>query len=181
MIKRTIYSTPLLLILIFTFGHTATHAQNMEIGYVDPQAILSNMPEMSAVQQRLQNFVEDEREGILEARQEFQTALESYQQQQAVLSEEARLEEEQALEAMQAELQQAQREAQQAIQQRQQELVGPLLESINNAISDVAEQQGLTYVINTTTSNGDVIILYASEEAQQQYDITDAVMDNLGI
>jgi len=36
-------------------------------------------------------------------------------------------------------------------------------------------------VLNTTTSNGDVIILYVSEEIQSEFDITDAVMQDLGI
>jgi outer membrane protein len=39
----------------------------------------------------------------------------------------------------------------------------------------------LTYVLNTTTSSGDAIILYASDEAQEKYDITDQVMQQLGI
>jgi outer membrane protein len=37
------------------------------------------------------------------------------------------------------------------------------------------------YVLNTTTSAGDVIILYVSPEVQAEYDITDDVMEELGI
>jgi outer membrane protein len=36
-------------------------------------------------------------------------------------------------------------------------------------------------VINTTTGQGDMIILYASDEAQEKYNITDQVMQELGI
>ena len=82
---------------------------------------------------------------------------------------------------MQAEIREAQRKASQAVRQKQQELVQPLMESINNAIKLVAAEKGLDYVLNTTTSQGDVIILYASQEYKQKYDITDAVMDKLGI
>ena len=33
-----------------------TNNSELKIGYVNPQSILANMPEMRAVQQRLQNF-----------------------------------------------------------------------------------------------------------------------------
>lgn len=180
MIKRTIYTIPFLLAFIFA-GFSTSQAQEAEIGYVDPQAILTQMPEMKAVQQRIQNFIADQQAEIQEKRQEFQAAVEKYQQQMAVLSAEAKAQQEKELGQMQAELQQARRQAQQAIRQKQQELVQPLLESINNAIREVANEKGLDYVLNTTTSNGDVIILYASDQAQQQYNITEEVMAKLGI
>ncbi len=180
MMKRAIYTFPFLLAFIFA-GTSTTQAQQQEIGYVDPQAILTKMPEMKAVQQRIQNFIADKQAELEEQRQEFQAALEEYQQKMTVMSAEAKAEEEKKLGQMQAELRRAQRQAQQAIQQKQQELVAPLIESINNAIAEVAQEKGLAYVLNTTTSNGDVIILYTSQEAQQKYDITQEVMDRLGI
>ena len=39
----------------------------------------------------------------------------------------------------------------------------------------------LTYVLNTTTSTGDLVILYASEEYSAKYNITEAVMEELGM
>lgn len=180
MIKRTITTLPLLLAFVMA-GFTVGHAQEAKIGYVDPQAILTKMPEMKAVQQRMQNFISDKQAEIQTMRQEFQTAIQQYQQQMAVLSEEAKKKKEEQLGERQAKIRQAQRKAQQEIRQKQQELVQPLLQSINNAIKEVANEKGLDYVLNTTTSNGDVIILYASETAKNKYNITDEVMDKLGI
>ena len=180
MTKRTIYTIPLLLAFILV-GFNTTQAQQAEIGYVDPQQILTQMPEMKAVQQRIQNFIADKQAELQEQQQEFQAAVEEYQQQMTVLSGDAKAAQEEELGQMQAELRQAQRQAQQEIRQKQQELVSPLIESINQAIEEVAAEMGLDYVLNTTTSQGDVIILYASETAKQQYDITDEVMDKLGI
>jgi len=45
----------------------------------------------------------------------------------------------------------------------------------------VAQEKGIDYVLNTMTSTNDVIILYVKEEIRSEYDITDAVMRNLGI
>lgn len=173
------------LLCFFTIGFaglsTANAQQQMEIGYVDPQAILSKMPEMKAVQQRLQNFIDRKREEFAKKQQNFQQEVAEYQQKADVINEAAKQREEERLGELNAELQQFQSQIQQEIQQKQQELVGPLLQQIDNAVSTVAEDMGLSYVINTTTSQGDMIILYASDEAQQNYNITDQVMRELGI
>ncbi|GAA5522960.1 OmpH family outer membrane protein [Aliifodinibius salicampi] len=181
MIKRIL---PVLFIFLLVGGFSNTsfaQVQNddLTIGYVDPQAILSKMPEMKAVQQRLQNFMESKREEFASKQEEYQQKVAEYQDKESVISEDAKQQEEERLGQMGAELQQYQSQLQQEIQQKQQELVGPLLDQIDSAINTVANERGLSYVLNTTTSNGDVILLYVSDEAQQQYDITDEVMDEL--
>lgn len=165
----------------FSGQQTAQAQNNLTIGYVDPQAILNKMPEMKAVQQRLQNFADRKRQELQDKQANFQQELSAYQQKSTVISEQAKKKEEERLGKLQTELQQFQTQLQQEIQQKQQELVGPLLQQIEEAINAVAEERGLTYVLNTTTSQGDVIVLYASPQAREQYDITDAVMRELGI
>ena len=181
MLKRILSISLLCFLAVTITGLSTAQAQQMEIGYVDPQAILNKMPEMKAVQQRLQNFIERKREEFTNKQQDFQQQLTEYQQKADVINESARQREEERLGKLNAELQQYQTEIQQEIQQKQQELVGPLLDQIDNAVGTVAEDMGLTYVINTTTSQGDMIILYASDEAQEKYNITDQVMKELGI
>ncbi|MEX0894425.1 MAG: OmpH family outer membrane protein, partial [Balneolaceae bacterium] len=61
------------------------------------------------------------------------------------------------------------------------ELMSPLLEQMQNSINTVADQQSLDYVLNTRTSAGDVIILYVKPEVRENNDITDAVMQQMGI
>lgn len=177
MFKRQILSTSFLCLFLAGLASTPpAQAQELEIGYVDPQAILSKMPEMKAVQQRLQNFMEQKRGELTTKREEYQQQVSEYQEKESVISDDAKQEQEERLGQLGAELQEYQSELQQEVQQKQEELVGPLLDQIDTAIGTVANDMGLTYVLNTTTSNGDVIILYASDEAQQQYDITDEVM-----
>lgn len=181
MFRRTL-SASLFCLFIFSIAVTGTasaQGQDLRIGYVEPQAILSKMPEMKAVQQRLQNFAERKQKELAEKQQNFEQQVSEYQQKESVISDAARQKEEERLGQLNAELQQFRTQLQQEIQQKQQELVGPLLDQISNAIDAVADRKGLTYVLNTATSNGDVIILYASDEAQQQYDITDEVMSEL--
>jgi len=184
MLKR-IFSFSFVCLLIISVASissaTAQQKQDLEVGYVDPQAILNKMPEMKAVQQRLQNFIEKKRKELASKQQDFQQQVSEYQQKESVISESAKKKEEERLGKLNSELQQMQGQIQQEVQQKQQELVGPLLDQIDAAISTVAQDMGLTYVINRTTSQGDVIVLYASEEAQNKYDITDQVMEELDI
>ena len=94
---------------------------------------------------------------------------------------EAQKQEEARLGKLQQELLQTQEIAEQELAQRRDELIGPLLEQIGSAIETVAQKQGLSYVLNTTTSSGDMIILYASEDFRAKFDITQSVMEELGM
>ena len=139
------------------------------------------MPEMRAVQQRLQNFTARKQQELSTLEQEFQTQVAEYQQKVGVISAGAQQQEEARLGQLQQDLLQAQEVAEQELAQRRDELVGPLLEQIGAAIEAVAQKQGLSYVLNTTTSSGDMIILYASEDFRAKFDITQSVMEELGM
>lgn len=181
MFKRILTISAFCAVFVATLGVSHSAAQEVRIGYVEPQAILAKMPEMKAVQQRLQNFAERKQKELAQKEQELSAEIENFQQRSAVISEDAKQKEEQRLGQLNAQLQQFRGELQQQMQQKQQELVGPLLDQIGTAIDQVANDMNLTYVLNTTTSGGDAIILYASDEAQEKYDITDQVMQQLGI
>lgn len=183
--KLNILSLVTLFILTAMMAVPTANAQvasgDMEIGFVDPRAILDRMPEMRAVQQRLQNFAERKQSELAQKEQELQTEIELYQQKVGVISEQARQSEEERLTQLDQEYRQLTSQAQQELQQRRAELMAPLLQQMQESINSVAAERGLDYVLNTTTSTGDVIILYVSPEVQSNYDITDAVMQDLGI
>lgn len=169
------------LLLAITFYTDNVQAQDMKIGFVEPRAIIERMPEWRAVQQRLQNFAERKSDELASLERELQQEIESYQQKIGVISDAARQQEEERLGQMDLELRQSQNQAQQELQQRRAELMAPLLEQVQSSIDAVARQKGIDYVLNTTTSTGDVIILYVKEELRTEYDITDEVMRNLDI
>lgn len=173
--------TILALSLLFIGASTTVQAQDadLKIGYVNPQAILQNMPELKAVQQRLQNFTARKQQELTQKEQTFQAEVAAYQQKVGVISAEAQSQEEARLGQLQNELVLAQQTAEQELQDKRTELLGPLYEQIGTAIDVVANNMGLIYVLNTTTSTGDLVILYASEDYQAKYDITEKVMEQL--
>ena len=173
---------PLLLMVLtlLNAGHLQAQAE-MKIGYVEPTVILERMPEMASIERRLQNFMERKNREIADKEMELAQRLEDFQRRRSVISAEAREREEESLTNMQVELQQMQGSAQQELQQQQIELISPVIERIQTAIDEVAEEMGLTYVLNTMTNNGDFIILYVSEEVRRDYNITERVMTKLDI
>lgn len=169
------------LLLALLASGVSTFAQEMRIGYIDPDFILSKMPETAAVEQRLKNFAERKQKELIDEQTKFRQRLEQYQQKQAVISEVAKKKEETELQQMSGKLQEMERNSQVEMQQKQAELMQPLLEQIQKAIDAVSKDLKLSYVFNAVTSQGDYIILYASDEMKQKYDITQKVMDKLKI
>jgi outer membrane protein len=178
MLKK--FSIGITLILVSLIA-TEIQAQNLKIGFVSPQAILNRMPEMKAVQQRLTNFADRQSLKLEQQELQLQNAVNVYEQKKDVISSSAKQTEEAKLRKMGEDLNEATRLAQQEVQAKRNELLGPLQQQIGAAINAVAANKGLSYVLNTTTSSGDQIILYASQEYSTQYNITDAVMVELGI
>src|SRR5699024_1024360 len=98
MLKRILSASFLCIFFIGVAGTTSAQVkQDLKIGYVDPQAILTKMPEMKAVQQRLQNFMGEKREELISKRENYQQQIAEYQEKQSVISEEAKQKEEERL------------------------------------------------------------------------------------
>ena len=180
MLKKLSIALVLVLTSLITLDAQA-QAKEPKIGFVDPQAVLSRMPELKAVQQRVKNFTDRKSLELEQKDLALQNALEVYDQKRDVISAAAKQEEERKLQEMRNELTNAERQAQSDVQQKRNELMGPLLSQIGNAINAVSERKGLDFVLNTTTNTGDLIILYASEEYSSEFNITDDVMVELGI
>ncbi len=167
----------LFIVLIAAIG--VSEAQTLKIGYVDPQEILVKMPEYAAVERRLQNFAERKRDEFTKLQADFEKRASDYQQKASVLSNDARATEERALEDMREKLTNFQTQYQEDLMQEQQTQLTPLFEKIEKGIADVANEIGLTFVLNPRTSNGDIILLYVSDEARETLNITRRVIEKL--
>jgi len=178
MLKKLSIGLILIITSLISFN---SQAQDTRIGFVNPQAILNRMPEMKAVQQRLQNFADRKTLEIEQKDLEFKNAVNIYEQKKDVISAAAKTAEEKKLEQMNEDLNNATRAAQQEVQAKRNELLGPLQNQISDAIDAVAKRKNLSYVLNTTTRSGDILILYASEKYSSEFNITDDVMIELGI
>lgn len=148
----------------------------LKVGYTDAQLIVAQMSEYREILQQLQTLAESgqvEYQGLINT---YQEKLADYQKKQALLSESARTSREEELTNMQGEIQQFLANKEQELEQREAELMNPLLERVQSAINEVAEEQALDLVLNAQAA-GSPVLLYAD----QNMDITEPVMARLGI
>jgi len=170
-----------LVVLLSVLTITTASAQTLKIGYIDPQEVLVKMPEYAAVERRLQNFADRKRDEFGRLQADFEKRATDYEQKMAVLSTDARTKEEQALDEMRNKLMEFQNQYQEDLMAEQQTQLTPLFDKIEQGIAAVANEMGLTFVLNPRTSNGDVILLYISDEAKQTLNITQRVIDHLDL
>ena len=163
-------------VFLIAFGSIFAQQVNQKTGYVNLDKIYKQMPEAIKAQSDLDAIVAEWRQTIDDMTQQYQQKLQSYQKKADTMSQED-------LQAAQQELFQQEQEIMQYRQQKfsepdgelykkQEELMGPVNDKIQKAISAVAKEQGMDFVFD---KSGDVILLHANNE----YDITFKVLDKL--
>lgn len=167
--------------MAFIMAPAASQAQDVRIGMVDAGEVLGEMPELTEVQDQLEGFANRKRREFAQMESQFVQAREEFEQKVAVISENARENEQQRLAEMAAELQQFQQEYQEELMMRQEQLISPLRDRIMRTINEVADEMDLAYVVNRMVNNGDMVVLYASDEMRNNFDITGEVKSRLGV
>jgi outer membrane protein len=170
---------PIVALLVgFFFGSVGTTvAQDLQIGFTDPNMIVAQMPEYQDVLEEMQSTYQSGQQEYQALIKKYQASLEDYQDKQALMSEATRKKREAELTQMQQKIQQFLSQKQQEMGQREAELIQPLLEKVQGAIDQVAEEQNLDLVLSTQAGNSSVILYAANDEM----DITAEVMSELGM
>ncbi len=162
--------------IILLFGLTVAASAQMRVGYMDPQVVLDNLPEKEAIERQLNRFL-DSREAEFEERAiSFQNMLARFQQEAPNLSEEETRRRQQELQARDRELEEFQMRVQRELEQRQAELLGPILQEMNIIIESLAAEMNLDYVLNEATSEGEMFLLFISDDGRENLNLTDQVI-----
>ncbi len=159
-------------VLIFS---VAVGAQAQKFGYVNSQAILSEMPEVKSANaeiEALQKQLQKKGQTMLT---ELQKSVATLQQrdQSGDLSPKQAEDESKKLEAKQAELVKFEQDMNNQVLQKQEALLQPILDKVNVAIKDVAQSDGYQFIFDSSLG----FILYADEAA----DVTTKVKAKLGM
>jgi outer membrane protein len=147
MIKRTIG----LGVLAVLLGASAfsSRAQDLQIGYADPETIITYMPEYQNIQQQMAAEYRTSQEALQALAQDFQEQVAKYQKQQPLLSAERQQEREAELAQFQSEIQQNAAKKDDELAQKEQELMAPLLDRVQTVIDEVATEQSLDLVVRS--------------------------------
>lgn len=137
------------LALVVGLSARAASAQQLKIGYADPEVIITYMPEYQNIQQQMAAEYRTSQQALQALAEDFQEQVARYQRQQPLLSEERQAEKEQELAQFQAEIQQNAAEKDEQLAQKEEELMAPLLERVQTVIDEVATEQSLDLVVRS--------------------------------
>lgn len=122
--------------------------QAQKFGYVNSQAILAEMPDvkqaeanLEALQKQLEKKLQD---GLTKLQQDYVAVQQKVERGE--LSPKQQEEEAKKLQDRQAQLQQDEQNMVQQIQKKRADELNPILEKVNNAISEVAKENGFQFI-----------------------------------
>lgn len=166
-----------LFFLTLIFSTLALSAQQkLKLGHIDSQELLSSMPQSDSAQKKLERIAHEHETILEEMTVEFNKKYEAYRNalQAGTMSSLARATKEAELEDLQNRIQTFQETAQQDLQNKRAELFGPVQEAALNAVNEVAQENGFTYIFDTAMGG----VVYSSPDSQ---DILPLVKKKLGI
>lgn len=161
------------LVLLFALP-LSLMAQDLKLGHVNSQEILSLMPERTEIEKKISDLQGQWESELVKMREEYNAKIKEYQEKQATMPESIK----QARQSEIAELEQRittfQQTAYTDLQKKQQELFAPVLEKVKKTIAAVAVEGNYTYVFDIAAQT----IVYQSPKSN---DITGLVKKKLGL
>jgi outer membrane protein len=140
-----------LVALSLIFAGNFAKAQT-KIGYLNFQALVSQMPEAQTIKTQLDVFSKQFTDQINSMGTELQTKGADFQKNAASMTDAVRSVKQSELQDLQKRIQDYQTTAQQKYDEKTNELSKPLIEKAKGAITAVAKEKGYTYVFDTATT-----------------------------
>lgn len=165
------------LILLFAamlaFSASAFAQKTVKLGHINSSDLMQIMPGKDSAQAAFEAEVKI-LEGELKAMQdELEKKLNDYQDRKSQMTELIRSTKEQELNDLNQRIQVYQQNAQKKLQEKEAELLQPIIDRAKQAISDVAKENGYTYIFDTSAG----AVLYQ----QDSDDILNLVKKKLGL
>jgi outer membrane protein len=149
-------------------------AQSLKIAYINTQELLQAMPETDSVQQKLQKLSQEYQTQTEQMQVELNKKYQEFQEKQATYSDLIKQSKYSELTEMSQRIDQFQQTAQQDLQTQKANLYKPVLDKANNAISEVAKENKVTYVLDNSAG----VLLYHAEDS---FDLLPLVKKKLGL
>ena len=138
-------------------------AQEVKIGYINRQEVISMMPEAEAAMKQLEDMNLQYSQQGKKLQEEIQRKYQEYQEYQASEGADATIlkYKESELMRLQQSLQEFSQNAQQTLEKKNQELMAPIADKLEAALKQVGDENGFLYIIDNTAD----ILPYISPKA----------------
>lgn len=164
-----IIKTVVILLLMAPF----TLSAQMKFGHINSNELLSKMPKVIEAKKKLEDYGKQFEEQLKELKAELEKKYAAYQTDKDKWPDATKKSKETELQQLQERLQTFNQQAQEDIQKKQEELLGPIVTTVKEAIKSIAKEQHYSYIFDT----GLGAVLYA----QESDDITALVKKKLNI
>lgn len=148
-----------------------------KIGYVDSEYILDRTPDYRTIQNQLDRLTQEWEAELQKKQQEVDELFREYQARELLYTSEERQRKREEIMRAEEDLERLRMQyfgPEGELFRQQEQLMRPLQERILAAIEEVATREGFDFVFD---KSGDFLFLYARE----QYDLSDRVLEELGI
>ncbi len=139
-----------LLVLFLLVSATLFAQEPAKFGHIDTNELLRMMPGRDSAQVQLERYARELESTFVAMQNEFQTKYQDYLEKQGTFSDLIRQSRERELMSLQERIQEFQESAQQDLADQENKLLSPIIEQARVAISDVANEEGYTYVFDTS-------------------------------
>lgn len=171
-VSKLILFTAAVALSLVAFSSTA-YSQGIKMGFIDDEKIKANYREWSRAQEQWELEQKAWTDEAAAKEEELNEMIDEYDKQKLILSEEKKKEREAAIMAKRDALDAYTRQIFSpggTAEKKQMELIGPLLDNVNQAIEQVAIEEGYDVVFTLQSGLGYI---------NPAYDITDKVLEQL--
>lgn len=133
-----------LIVMLMMMAPVAIFAQ--KFGKVNTQTIMQSLPELSKVNGELEATAKQYENELKSMQEELQRQSEAYEKAKSTMNATTQQQKEQELQGLYQKIQQTYQDNQQALQKAQQEKMQPVLNKVRNAIQNVGNTGGYTYI-----------------------------------
>jgi outer membrane protein len=148
-------------------------AQGPKLGHIDRQGLMLQLPERKDAEAKMQAFAKTLEDRLKAMRTEYQSKAEKAQADAATMTNTEKEMVMRELQDLEQRIVDAQEKAQEDLQKQEQELLAPMIDRTNKAISEVAAAGNYTYIFDTSAG----MVLYYDKGD----DILPAVKAKLGM
>lgn len=133
-----------LIVMLMMMAPVAVFAQ--KFGKVNTQTIMQSLPELSKVNGELEATAKQYENELKSMQEELQRQSEAYEKAKSTMNATTQQQKEQELQGLYQKIQQTYQDNQQSLQKAQQEKMQPVLNKVRNAIQNVGNTGGYTYI-----------------------------------
>lgn len=148
--------------------------QEVKLGHINSQEILSLMPERAEIEKTLNDLQTQWENELLKMREEYYAKIKEFQDKQATMPESIKQARQSEIVEIEQRINTFNQTASSDLQKKQQELFTPVIDKVKKAINEVGSENNYTYIFDLSTQS----IVYQSPKSN---DVTPLVKKKLGL